>query len=278
MKIEEVSSDEATLIDESKLWKKRIEVKLVYDSMSFTRFNPNEEIYEIHIASKKQLLHEAHHLFKPCLRPRHLEEQDFVEFYRGNFARKRFSALFDLVFDEFSGCLDPFKPLKGSFSSFASDFYSQLSKSFQKYGFSNTFEDLAIEEHIHKKHGSSDHPLYLESYRFFEKHNPFTKTQFCSAVLFVVDRGIAIKHGFSFQEYYDWYLDKLKNREKEIPGKDFAEMTRVDLEIRRVKKIVKCGDWDEAERLLYNEFRASRIVEVNEVYRIALRHFKRLKL
>ncbi|MEM4566568.1 MAG: hypothetical protein QXD49_08240 [Archaeoglobaceae archaeon] len=86
MKIE--SKDKCILFDENE-WK-RIKVKLIRNAReSFTVFNPVEKIYEIHITTDEQLLHEAHHLFKPCLRPVWLaseifdiEEDSPEKFYR----------------------------------------------------------------------------------------------------------------------------------------------------------------------------------------------------
>jgi len=151
MKIESIKKDECILFDENE--RKRIKVKLIRNAReSFSVFNSEEKIYEIHIRTDEQLLHEAHHLFKPCLRPVWLAlknfdiEEDFPEkFYRelnSNYLLNSLKKINPKIIEK----------IINVFMEFALYFHKSMKKSPSSYKLCNIFEDLAIEEHLNLYH------------------------------------------------------------------------------------------------------------------------------
>ncbi|MEM4645162.1 MAG: hypothetical protein QW421_03300 [Archaeoglobaceae archaeon] len=271
MKIESIKEDKCILFDENE--RKRIEVKLIRNAReSFTVFNPEEKIYEIHITTEEQLLHEAHHLFKPCLRPVWLAleifdiEEDFPEkFYRElnsnyllNSLKKINPEIVEIV-----------EKIKNVFVEFALYFWKSLKKS-PSYKLCNIFEDLAIEKHLNLDHNlESKHEMYRKSVDYLEKilklikvngvkeiqrkfllYNPFIQTPLCEYSYLVLDERLAERNNFGFREYYDRYLGRLQSLKKE----GFAERYRINLEIKRVERIRSKKDWEKAENFIIRKY------------------------
>ncbi|MEM3505301.1 MAG: hypothetical protein QW532_03630 [Archaeoglobaceae archaeon] len=271
MKIE--SKDKCILFDENE--QKMIEVKLIRNAReSFTVFNPVEKIYEIHITTDEQLLHEAHHLFKPCLRPVWLAsdseifdiEEDFPEkFYRELNSNYLLNSL-KKIYPEIAEIVEK---IKNVFVEFALYFWKSLKKS-PSYKLCNIFEDLAIEEHLNLYHNlESKHEMYRKSVEYLEKilklmnvngvkeiqrkfllYNPFIQTELCEYSYLVVDKRLAERKNFGFREYYDGYLRRLRSLKKE----GFAERYRINLEIKRVERIRSKKDWEEAENFIIKKY------------------------
>ncbi|MEM3895971.1 MAG: hypothetical protein QW763_01745, partial [Archaeoglobaceae archaeon] len=267
MKIE--SKDKCILFDENE--QKMIEVKLIRNAReSFTVFNPEEKIYEIHITTDEQLLHEAHHLFKPCLRPVWLAleifdiEEDFPEkFYRelnSNYLLNSLKKINPKIIEK----------IINVFMEFALYFQKSVKKSLSSYKLCNIFEDLAIEEHLNLDHNlESKHEMYRKSVEYLEKilklmnvngvkeiqrkfllYNPFIQTELCEYSYLVVDERLAERNNFGFREYYDGYLRRLRSLKKV----GFAEQYRINLEIKRVERIRSKKDWEEAENFIIKKY------------------------
>ena len=268
MKIE--SKDECILFDENE--RKRIKVKLIRNAReSFSVFNSEEKIYEIHIRTDEQLLHEAHHLFKPCLRPVWLAlkifdiEEDFPEkFYRelnSNYLLNSLKKINPKIIEK----------IINVFMEFA--LYFQKSIAYSEHAgnrLCNIFEDLAIEEHLNLYHNlESKHEMYRKSVEYLEEilklmnvngvkeiqrefllYNPFIQTELCEYSYLVVDKRLAERNNFGFWEYYNRYLGRLQSLKKE----GFAERYRINLEIERIKRIRSKKDWEEAENFIIKKY------------------------
>lgn len=255
MIIESISNDRAILFDEAE--KRKIEVKLIRNAeQSFIRFNPVEKLYEIHISNEDQLLHEAHHLFKPCMRPiwlapiSNFEVSDIEE------------TLQKISVDE-----KIFKEIKNAILYFSSYFLKSLKKSPNSERLSNIFEDLAVEKHLHLNHGlESKHEIYRKSLEYVERcaelmyvdmsvkenretflsHNPFTQLPLCELCYLILDEKLAKSQNLDFVEYYDQYLGILKTKSSLCSCEDFAMQYRIELEIDRVQRIRLEKDWKKA--------------------------------
>ncbi|MEM4292148.1 MAG: hypothetical protein QXR50_05480 [Archaeoglobaceae archaeon] len=268
MKIESIKKDKCILFDENE--RKRIKVKLIRNAReSFTVFNPVEKIYEIHITTDEQLLHEAHHLFKPCLRPVWLAleifdiEEDFPEKFCRELNSNYLLNFLKKIYPEIA------EEIKNDSMELALYFQKSMKKS-PSYKLCNIFEDLAIEEHLNLYHNhKSKHKIYRKSVEYLEKilklmkvnsveeiqrkflhHNPFTQIPLCEYSSLNLDKRLAERNNFGFREYYDSYLRRLRSLKKE----GFAEQYRINLEIKRVEKIRSMKDWEEAENFIIKKY------------------------